>query len=186
MRCFLVSGLMVLAVMISNTSALADRSYPVDQGVITSARGYRKDPFGSGKLVFHRGIDIAVATGTPVYPTRSGIVYFAGTYGGYGNLIAVDHGNGWITMYGHNSKLVAKVGQRVDTNSVIALAGSTGRSTGPHVHYEVRRWPGGTSPVFTESVQPTLGQGQIEPHQQVHDPFSEVGETWVDSQLRGM
>lgn len=184
MRWLLISVLIVLAVMIA-LNAQADRLSPVDQGVLTSARGYRKDPFGSGKLFFHRGYDIAVPINTPVYPTQRGLVYFSGSHSGYGNLVAVDHGNGWVTMYGHNNKLVAKVGQRVDTNTVIALAGSTGRSTGPHVHYEVRRWPSGASPYFREEVQPTLGQGEIESHQQNHEPFTESA-GWVDKQLGGM
>lgn len=123
-------------------TAFAARQSPVDGGVITSGVGYRLDPFGSGRTVYHNGYDIAVPLGTPVYPTQAGVVYFAGPYRGYGNLVAVDHQNGYVTFYGHNSELKVAVGQKVDTTTVLALAGSTGRSTGPHVHYEVRQVPG--------------------------------------------
>lgn len=124
------------------TAALAARQLPVDGGTITSGIGWRLDPFGSGRLVYHNGVDIAVPSGTPVHPTQAGTVYFAGPYRGYGNLVAVDHGNGYISLYGHNSEIKVKAGDRVDTGTVIALSGSTGRSTGPHVHYEVRLVPG--------------------------------------------
>jgi murein DD-endopeptidase MepM/ murein hydrolase activator NlpD len=92
-------------------------------------------------MVQHSGWDIAVPTGTPVYPTQEGTVYFAGPYKGYGKLVAVEHGQGVLTLYGHNSEVLVKPGQRVDTKTVIARAGSTGRSTGPHVHYELRQLP---------------------------------------------
>jgi murein DD-endopeptidase MepM/ murein hydrolase activator NlpD len=118
------------------------RQSPVDGGVITSGVGWRLDPFGSGKMVYHNGYDIAVPLGTPVYPVQAGTVYFAGPYKGYGNLVAVDHGNGYVTYYGHNSVVKVAAGQSVDTETVIALAGSTGRSTGPHVHYEIKQIPG--------------------------------------------
>lgn len=119
----------------------AARQLPVDSGIITSGIGWRLDPFGSGKQVYHHGVDISVPVGTPVYPTERGTVLYAGPYKGYGNLVAVDHGNGYVTIYGHNSVLFAKVGQKVDTATVIALSGNSGRSTGPHVHYEVRQVP---------------------------------------------
>jgi murein DD-endopeptidase MepM/ murein hydrolase activator NlpD len=91
--------------------------------------------------VWHNGFDIAVPVGTPVYPTQDGTVYFAGPYKGYGNMVAVLHGKGYLTIYGHNSEVLVRPGQLVDTKTVIARSGSTGRSTGPHVHYEVRRLP---------------------------------------------
>ncbi|MCM2360011.1 MAG: M23 family metallopeptidase [Geobacteraceae bacterium] len=122
--------------------SLAARLSPVDGGRVTSGVGWRLDPFGSGRMVYHRGYDIAVPVGTPVYPTQEGTVYFAGPYKGYGNLVVVEHGQGYVTMYGHNSEILVKPGERVDTRQVIALAGSTGRSTGPHVHYEIRQLPG--------------------------------------------
>jgi murein DD-endopeptidase MepM/ murein hydrolase activator NlpD len=86
----------------------------------------------------HEGIDIAVPTGTPVAAAASGTVITAGWLGGYGNLVVIDHGNGLATAYGHNSGLAVGVGQSVAQGQVIAYSGSTGHSTGPHVHFEVR------------------------------------------------
>ncbi len=123
-------------------SALAARQSPVDGGFITSGKGWRLDPFGSGRIVYHSGYDISVPAGTPVHPTQVGTVFFAGPFHGYGNLVALDHGTGYLTYYGHNSELLVKPGDKVGPESVIALSGNTGRSTGPHVHYEMRRLPG--------------------------------------------
>lgn len=86
----------------------------------------------------HSGIDIAVAAGTPVVATKAGIVKISAWYGGYGNLVVIDHGGGITSWYGHNSELSVSVGQQVSRGSVIAKAGSTGHSTGPHVHFEIR------------------------------------------------
>jgi len=163
----------------------ADRSLPVDNGIITSVRGYRKDPFGSGKMTYHSGVDIAAPVGTPVYPTQQGLVYFAGWYKGYGYLVAIDHGNSYVTIYGHNSRLLASPGQRVNTETAIALSGSTGRSTGPHVHYEVRRWPGGQSPHFRETGHPTHGQGATVVQHELHDGFSD-SDSWIDKYVEGL
>ena len=110
--------------------------WPVN-GTITSNFGYRGNPIGGG-TGFHEGVDIAVDYGTPVRVTASGKVTMAGWVDGYGNLVEVDHGGGFDTRYGHNSMLLVVVGQEVKTGDIISLAGSTGRSTGPHVHYEVR------------------------------------------------
>lgn len=133
---------LILCLLLLPSLAAASRKLPVDGGTVTSGVGWRLDPFGSGRMVYHYGVDIAVPEGTPVYPTQRGTVTFAGPYKGYGNLVAVDHGNGYVTLYGHNATLRVTPGQGVDTKTVIALAGSTGRSTGPHVHYEVRQIPG--------------------------------------------
>lgn len=122
-------------------AASTERRWPVDGGSITSGIGWRPDPFGSGRMVYHHGVDIAVPEGTPVHPTQIGTVIFAGPYKGYGNLVVIDHGNGYETIYGHNSSLLVKPGDRVDQQTVIALSGNTGHSTGPHVHYEVRQFP---------------------------------------------
>jgi murein DD-endopeptidase MepM/ murein hydrolase activator NlpD len=92
-------------------------------------------------MTMHNGWDIAVPTGTRVYPTQVGTVYFAGNYKGYGNLVAIEHGKGYISLYGHNSEILVKPGMTVTSGTVIALSGNTGRSTGPHVHYEVRQLP---------------------------------------------
>ena len=130
-----------LGILLSEANCMASRLHPVDEVRITSGRGWRQDPFGSGKLLFHNGWDYAVPSGTAVYPTEKGRVYLAGWHKGYGWLVVLDHQNGYYTMYGHNSKLLVAPGQYVDSATPIALAGSTGHSTGPHVHYEVRFWP---------------------------------------------
>ncbi len=132
---------LIIALLLLPLAAQAARVSPVDSGAITSVKGWRLDPFGSGRQVYHSGYDIAVALGTPVHPTQVGTVFFAGPFHGYGNLVAIDHGNGYLTYYGHNSEILVKPGDKVDTDSVIALSGSTGRSTGPHLHYEMRYIP---------------------------------------------
>ncbi|UPU38283.1 M23 family metallopeptidase [Geomonas paludis] len=129
--------------------ALAGASLPVD-GVVTSGVGWRLDPFGSGKLAFHRGIDIAVPTGTPVRATRAGRVTFAGERRGYGATVIVEHDNGDRTLYGHNSRVNVHSGEMVQAGAVLAFSGNSGRSTGPHVHYE--QIPGGR-PVTGESEE---------------------------------
>lgn len=127
---------------ISAESCAAARIHPVDDVRITSSRGWRVDPFGSGKMLFHHGWDYGVPTGTAVHATEKGRVYYAGWHKGYGWLVVIDHFNGYFTLYGHNSRLLVQGGQDVEAGMKVALAGSTGRSTGPHVHYEIRFWPG--------------------------------------------
>ncbi|MDQ6646088.1 MAG: M23 family metallopeptidase [Pseudomonadota bacterium] len=105
-------------------------------GYISSYFGVRADPF-DGRSARHTGIDIATPRGTPVHAVAEGMVTFAGIRRGYGNVVEIDHGNGYMTRYAHNSKLDVHPGQHVQVGSVIANAGSTGRSTGPHVHFEV-------------------------------------------------
>jgi murein DD-endopeptidase MepM/ murein hydrolase activator NlpD len=116
-------------------SNLKPTGMPV-QGYISSYFGGRPDPF-SGHAARHTGIDIATPLGTPVHAVAEGMVTFAGIRSGYGDVIEIDHGNGYMTRYAHNSKLIAHPGQRVRVGDVIADAGSTGRSTGSHVHFEV-------------------------------------------------
>jgi len=106
------------------------------EGWISSKFDYRFSPF-TGRLVFHEGIDIASPFGSPVRATAKGIVIFSGYKYGYGYLVTIDHGYGFVTRYGHNSKLTVDEGQVVQRGERIALVGSTGHSTGPHVHYEV-------------------------------------------------
>jgi murein DD-endopeptidase MepM/ murein hydrolase activator NlpD len=110
---------------------------PLPGGDMTSNYGSRRDPF-LGSLAFHAGIDFRSPTGTDIRPTAPGVVTVAGWSGGYGNLVEVDHGNGVTTRYGHMSRIVARVGDRVTRDTVIGEVGSTGRSTGPHLHYETR------------------------------------------------
>ena len=107
------------------------------RGSFTSGFGWRTSPFGSDSEL-HSGIDIAYPAGAPVAATADGEVVVSSQAGGYGNLVQIDHGNGIATLYGHNSQLAVTVGQQVKKGQVIAYAGSTGRSTGSHVHYEVR------------------------------------------------
>ncbi|PLX77288.1 MAG: peptidase M23 [Desulfuromonas sp.] len=111
--------------------------WPV-KGWLTSSFGMRKSPF-TGKRKMHEGYDIAARTGTPVYATADGVVSKAETVPGYGKLVVIEHGYGYRTYYGHNSKLHVRAGQRVTRGEKIAAVGNTGRSTGSHVHYEVRR-----------------------------------------------
>lgn len=106
-------------------------------GKITSPYGYRKNPFGRG-YEFHPAIDIANSRGTPIKASGDGVVTISGWEGGYGYLVKINHQNGYESLYGHNSKLAVKVGQRVKRGDVIAYMGSTGRSTGNHCHFEVR------------------------------------------------
>lgn len=109
---------------------------PIDGGWLSSSYGYRIDPF-NGKKTFHSGIDFAAKEGSEVIAVADGIVSFIGERNGYGELIELDHGNGYVTRYAHNEKIIVKTGDRIKKGEPIALVGSTGRSTGPHVHYEV-------------------------------------------------
>ena len=109
--------------------------WPV-KGWLTSTFGYRSSPF-TGRRELHQGLDIATRSGTPIIAPADGLVVFAGREGGFGNMIIIDHGYGITTRFGHCSSLEAKLGQKVKRGDVIARIGSTGRSTGPHVHYEV-------------------------------------------------
>jgi murein DD-endopeptidase MepM/ murein hydrolase activator NlpD len=107
------------------------------QGVVTSAFAYRRNPF-TGKREFHRGMDIANHIGTPVVATADGVVSFVGESGPLGILVVIDHGYGLITRYAHLKKGLKKPGERVRRGEPIGKMGNTGRSTGPHLHYEVR------------------------------------------------
>lgn len=114
-------------------------------GRITSGFGYRRNPFGSGRE-FHTGIDIANSYNTEIKAAGSGVVTFAGYNGGYGRVIMISHGYGYQSIYGHNNKILVKVGQKVEKGQVIALMGSTGRSTGPHLHFEIRYYGKAVNP----------------------------------------
>jgi len=111
---------------------------PVEAGYISSLYGQRTDPF-DGHQANHQGIDFAGAPGTRVLAVADGIVSHAGPDGGYGRLIEVTHGNGYVTRYAHNAKLLLAPGETVKRGDAIALMGSTGRSTGTHLHFEVLR-----------------------------------------------
>jgi murein DD-endopeptidase MepM/ murein hydrolase activator NlpD len=114
-----------------STAALAA---PI-QGRLSSAFGLRNDPL-TGSPQFHKGVDIAAAAGTPFRAASDGTVVFAGMLNGYGNTVIVDHGGGGRTLYGHASQILVKAGEDVKTEQPLGLIGSTGRSTGPHLHFE--------------------------------------------------
>ena len=112
-------------------------SSPVNAAYNSSSYGWRIDPF-NGNKAFHEGLDFTANTGTPILAAADGIVTEAQVSGGYGNLVKIEHGAGLETRYGHTSKILVKVGDRVTKGQPVALVGSTGRSTGPHLHYEIR------------------------------------------------
>ncbi|RYZ65023.1 MAG: M23 family metallopeptidase, partial [Proteobacteria bacterium] len=106
-------------------------------GWFTSKFGYRISPF-TNRPTMHNGLDIAAAPGSPIYATADGVVSFAGYDPGYGKLVSIDHGYGVVTRFGHTSQIYVEVGQKIKRRDLIAAVGNTGRSTGPHCHYEVR------------------------------------------------
>jgi murein DD-endopeptidase MepM/ murein hydrolase activator NlpD len=121
---------------IENMSYLSGR--PIRGGWLSSYYGVRKDPF-SGKAALHKGLDFAGKEGDAIITTGSGVVTWASDRYGYGKLIEINHGKGLKTRYGHNKELLVKVGEVVSKGQIIARMGSTGRSTGPHIHYEILR-----------------------------------------------
>ena len=130
------------------------RGLPVN-GYVTDGFGMRRNPFsGEGREV-HEGLDIAVDFGAPVTATADGLVLYAAPHAGYGNLVIVYHSNGITTRYGHLSRISVEAGQRVRRSDQVGNAGSTGRSTGPHVHYEIRE--------NDQSVDPLRYSGQSQP-----------------------
>ncbi len=109
---------------------------PITRGWLSSYFGMRTDPF-TGRRAHHAGIDFAGKLGSDVVAVAAGVVTYAGKRSGYGNLVEINHGKGYSTRYGHNQEILVEVGQTVKKGQVIAHMGSTGRSTGPHVHFEV-------------------------------------------------
>lgn len=110
--------------------------WPADSKGVSSNFGKRNDPVYSGNAE-HKGVDIAGSIGQPVYASADGIVEFVGEKGGYGNAIMISHGNGYQTLYGHLSKASVKTGQAMEKGDTIGKIGSTGKSTGPHLHFEI-------------------------------------------------
>jgi murein DD-endopeptidase MepM/ murein hydrolase activator NlpD len=104
---------------------------------LSSGFGVRTDPF-LGRPAMHTGLDFRASTGDPVRATANGRVVSAGWAGGYGRMVEIDHGNGLSTRYGHMSRINVKVGQQIHIGQIVGEVGSTGRSTGPHLHYETR------------------------------------------------
>lgn len=114
------------------------RVLPLRGAGISSSFGWRRHPI-SGGFRFHAGIDLAAPTGTPIVATAAGVVASADWYGGYGLCVTVDHQNGYVTLYGHMSQIAVSAGQQVQPGQALGRVGSTGSSTGPHLHYELRR-----------------------------------------------
>ena len=110
---------------------------PIANFTLSSSFGVRSDPF-AGSAAMHAGIDLASRSGTPIYATADGVVDRAEWFGGYGNMVEIDHGKGIATRYGHMSRIAARSGDRIKRGDLIGYVGSTGRSTGNHLHYEVR------------------------------------------------
>ena len=122
--------------MMPQAGGTGQLAWPVN-GEITSPFGWRVHPIW-GTQIFHAGLDIGADYGDPVHAADSGTVVYAGWMGGYGYLVEINHGNGYVTRYGHNSSLTVSVGQHVYKGQQVARAGSTGNSTGNHCHFEVR------------------------------------------------
>lgn len=122
--------------MMPQAGGTGQLAWPVN-GEITSPFGWRVHPIW-GTQIFHAGLDIGADYGDPVHAADSGTVVYAGWMGGYGNAVMIDHGGGMVTLYGHNSSITVGEGEQVSKGQTIALAGSTGNSTGPHCHFEVR------------------------------------------------
>jgi len=112
-------------------------SAPIEAAYNSSSYGYRVDPF-TGKMAFHEGLDFTAEVGTPIYAAAGGIVAAAEVTPDYGKIIKIDHGSGYETRYAHTSVMLVKVGDRVEKGQLIARVGNTGRSTGAHLHFEVR------------------------------------------------
>lgn len=130
-------GLLETMIMNRNLQeAVTPTGRPIKRGWTSSYYGMRTDPF-SGKREHHKGMDFAGKKGSDVIAVGAGVVTWSGERFGYGNLVEVNHGNGYATRYGHAKKLLVSVGEAVTKGQVLALMGSTGRSTGPHVHFEV-------------------------------------------------
>lgn len=131
---------------------------PIANSYITSSFGRRADPIVGGSQ-FHKGIDFEADVGDPVLAVADGVVSYSAARAGYGNVIEIDHGNGYVTRYAHNSRLVRRVGELIRAGQEIAKAGSTGRSTGAHVHFEV--WENGryVNPRKFLSQQSPLAKG---------------------------
>jgi hypothetical protein len=129
--------LVVLSTLVNPVAQAADFHFAPVGGVMSSGYGWRYDPLTKAQR-FHSGVDIAAPTGSPVYAPEAGMVVFSGQYGGYGEVVVLQHPSGLYTLYGHNSQRTVFTGQGVNRGQLIALVGSTGRATGPHLHFEVR------------------------------------------------
>jgi murein DD-endopeptidase MepM/ murein hydrolase activator NlpD len=134
---FCLATVLVSMTFPSKVSAETEIGSPVREGRISSLFGMREDPF-EGELRFHAGIDIAAPVGTPVRPVAAGRVIFSGSYQGFGRIVAIQHGKHMSSLYAHFEDLRVAVGQLVHRETVLGVVGSSGRATGPHLHFEVR------------------------------------------------
>lgn len=134
-----VEGAQSLSVLLEGQHAMlsATPSRRPSRGYVTSGYGMRIDPF-TGLAQHHSGIDFSARLGAPVSSTADGVVIFSGKHGAYGNMIEIDHGHGLVTKYAHLSAIHVKVGEKVKRGHMVGEVGNTGRSTGPHLHYEIR------------------------------------------------
>lgn len=136
-KLFLKLLLLVALAVTPLWDALAQEyAYAPVTGKLTSQFGWRTDPMHGGRR-FHGGVDLAAPQGMPIYAPQAGTVVYSGFYGGYGNVVVLHHGNSLYTLYGHASKRLVNTGDTVQRGQAIGLVGSTGRSTGPHLHFEV-------------------------------------------------
>lgn len=163
MRAFALAllGAVLLTACSESPTSVVPQAHPLPGAKLTSAFGPRShDPLTGKTLVdgHHDGYDLAAASGTAIRAAKAGRVAFAGAKGGYGRSIVLAHAGGWSTLYGHASRLAVKEGQKVRAGQVIAYVGSTGRSTGPHLHYELRRNGVAVDPALSlASGRPALG-----------------------------
>ena len=134
----MLSVLEVLLMSRSLRERVMPSGKPVEEGWLSSRYGKRSDPF-TGKQDFHKGLDFAGKKGADVLAVGDGVVSWSGKRSGYGNLVEINHGNGYVTRYGHNQRHLVEVGDTVKKGQQVAMMGSSGRSTGPHVHFEVLR-----------------------------------------------
>ena len=136
---YLAASLLLLAPATMAVAGYAQPSFITPTwGWLSSGQGWRIDPLRPTMWQHHWGIDIAADIGTPVLTSAPGMVTFAGWYAGYGQTIYVDHGSGWTTLYAHLNRIDVQVGQVLQRGETIGAVGSNGRSTGPHLHFEIR------------------------------------------------
>lgn len=128
--------LLALTAMPALHALAQEYAYAPVTGKLTSNFGWRTDPMHGGRR-FHGGVDLAAPMGMPIYAPQAGVVVYSGYYGGYGNVVVLHHGNSLYTLYGHASRRLVNTGDSVYRGQAIAQVGSTGRSTGPHLHFEV-------------------------------------------------
>lgn len=133
-----LSGLEIKLIDKSMEKSMIPDTMPLDGAYNSSSFGWRVDPF-TGHSAFHEGLDFTANVGTPIFAAAGGVVTSAEVSAAYGKLVKIDHGDGFETRYAHASKLMVKPGEVVKKGQIVALVGSTGRSTGPHLHFEVRR-----------------------------------------------